>query len=120
LLNTIVADNTAGGGNPDLSGTFNADFTLIETPGSAAVIGADNIIGTDPQLGPLQNNGGPTLTHEPAANAPPVETGDLAFVPPPNFDQRGAGFARVVGARTDMGAVERNPVPVELLGLSIE
>jgi len=76
--------------------------------------------GTDLQLGPLQDNGGPTLTHEPGPNAPPVNAGDPAFVPPPDFDQRGPGFPRVVGAVIDIGAVERNPEPVELQDVRVE
>jgi len=62
----------------------------------------------------------PTQTHEPGPNAPPVNAGDPAFMPPPSFDQRGTGFARVIGGRIDIGAVERDPVPVELQELGVE
>ena len=77
-------------------------------------------VGTDLQLGPLQDNGGLTLTHEPGPNAPPVQAGDPAFVPPPDFDQRGPGFARVIGGVLDIGAVERDPVPVQVQVFTIE
>lgn len=59
---------------------------------------------TDPLLGPLANNGGPTLTHALGAGSPAIDTGNNI----PNFpnDQRGAGFDRVVGAAADIGAFE--------------
>ena len=77
---------------------------MIEAPGTATINSiAGNIIGTDPQLGALANNGGPTQTHLPAATSPVINAGDPAFVPPPATDQR--GFARVIGGRVDMGAV---------------
>ena len=68
----------------------------------------------------MQDNGGLTQTHEPGPNAPPVNAGDPAFVPPPDFDQRGPGFARVVGGVLDIGAVERDPVPVEALEFTVD
>jgi CSLREA domain-containing protein len=68
--------------------------------------GAYNMIGGDPMLAPLANNGGPTLTHAWLAGSPVIDAGD------PNFDatntpsdQRGPGFPRVVG-RLDIGAYE--------------
>jgi hypothetical protein len=55
-------------------------------------------------LGPLANNGGPTLTHALLAGSPAIDTGSnpLAL----SFDQRGSGFARTAGAQTDIGAFE--------------
>lgn len=57
---------------------------------------------TDPLLGPLADNGGPTLTHMPQPGSPLLDGGqciaDLAT------DQRGA--ARPQGAACDIGAVE--------------
>jgi uncharacterized repeat protein (TIGR01451 family) len=106
INDSIVADNTATTNN-DLDGTFDVSYSLIETAGTASINSiAGNVIGTDPQLGPLANNGGPTQTHLPAAASPAINAGDPAFVPPPATDQR--GFARVVGGRVDMGAVESN------------
>ena len=73
-----------------------------------------NLIGSDPQLGPLQDNGGPTWTHAPLPGSPVIDQGK-------NFagsdtDQRGNGFFRTVdlsalpnasgGDGTDIGAVE--------------
>ena len=61
---------------------------------------------TDPLLGPLQNNGGPTFTHALLDCSPAIDAGDPSFTPPPNYDQRGAPFARVVDGRIDIGAFE--------------
>ena len=105
LNHTIVGDNTAQT-NADLggNGTFDTSFSLIESPGTASLNdNGGNILSQDPQLGSLQNNGGPTETHLPAGTSPAVNAGDPAFVPPPSTDQR--GFARQVGV-IDIGAVE--------------
>jgi hypothetical protein len=63
-----------------------------------------NIVGQNPLLGPLANNGGPTQTHALLSGSPAIDTGSnpLAL----SFDQRGTGFARTVGAQTDIGAFE--------------
>lgn len=105
LNNTIIADGIASKA-PDLyGGDFTLNYSLVETPGTATVIvNPGSITGVDPQLGPLQNNGGPTQTQLPATGSPAIDAGDPAFVPPPSTDQR--GFPRVAGARIDMGAVE--------------
>jgi hypothetical protein len=66
----------------------------------------------DPQLGPLQDNGGATLTMEPALASPAVAAGVAAACATPpvgGADQR--GVIRPVGARCDIGAVEVNYLP---------
>lgn len=106
LENTIVGDNTAPA-DPDLGGAagFGLFYSLVENPGSVNVndlVGA--ILNQDPQLGPLQNNGGPTETHLPAVSSPVFNAGDPAFAPPPATDQR--GLPRVANGRLDIGSVE--------------
>jgi hypothetical protein len=61
---------------------------------------------TDPMLGPLQDNGGSTLTHALLPGSPAINAGDPSFTPPPFFDQRGPAFARVVNGRVDIGSFE--------------
>jgi len=61
---------------------------------------------TNPMLGPLQDNGGPTLTHALLPGSPAANAGNPNFTPPPLFDQRGPGFDRVVNPRIDVGAFE--------------
>ena len=75
---------------------------------TAAVIlnGPGDQINTDPLLGPLQNNGGPTFTHELLQGSPAIDAGDPNFTPPPYYDQRGPGFSRVRNDRIDVGSFE--------------
>jgi predicted outer membrane repeat protein len=108
LDQTIVGDNTATTDNDlanDPDGSFAARFSLIESPGAAVINdNGGNILNQDPQLGPLQNNGGPTETQKQANTSPAVNAGDPAFTPPPATDQR--GFPRVADGRIDIGSVE--------------
>lgn len=105
VTNTLVGDNTAGS-NADVNGTITANYSLIETPGSATLTGSNNITGQDPVLRILADNGGPTQTQMPALTSPAINAGDPAFASPPDKDQR--GDARVVGGRVDIGALELN------------
>ena len=61
---------------------------------------------TNPMLGPLQDNGGPTFTHALLPGSAAIDAGDPNFTPPPLFDQRGSGFDRVVNGRIDVGSFE--------------
>ena len=65
--------------------------------------GATDLANTDPRLGPLADNGGPTLTHLPLPDSPAIDRGPVG---PgcPAADQR--GVARPQGAACDSGAVE--------------
>jgi hypothetical protein len=67
-----------------------------------------NITGGNPQLGPLQNNGGPTptralLPNSPAINAGSPEPQNGSFPCAPR-DQR--GVVRPAGGQCDIGAYE--------------
>ena len=55
---------------------------------------------------PLQDNGGPRLTHALSAASPAIDHGNNAALL--QDDQRGSGFPRVVGANADIGAYELN------------
>jgi hypothetical protein len=100
------------------SGPFSvaANYSLIEAPGSALLVGAHNLIGVDPLLGPLANNGGPTLTHRPLPGSPVIDAGNPAIPSPPATDQR--GFPRIFGAAIDLGSVEALPELIEVPALS--
>jgi hypothetical protein len=67
-------------------------------------------VNTDPLLGPLQDNGGPTLTHAPLPGSPAIDAGDPNFAPPPFYDQRGCPFVRVFNGRIDVGSFEAQPL----------
>jgi hypothetical protein len=101
----------ANGAPQDLAGllaqdtsTFTADYSLIEAPGAAVLVGAHNRVGADPLLGPLTSNGGPTLTHGLLPGSPAIDAGNRAIPSPPPTDQR--GFARIAGPAIDLGSVE--------------
>jgi hypothetical protein len=68
--------------------------------------GPGDQINTDPLLGPLQSNGGPTFTHALLPGSPAIDEGDPDFTPPPLYDQRGPDFWRVRNGRIDVGAFE--------------
>ena len=72
-------------------------YNLSSDDGGGILIGTGDQINTDPMLGPLQDNGGPTFTHALLPGSPAIDAGDPSFVPPPFFDQRGPGFDRVSG-----------------------
>lgn len=60
----------------------------------------------DAMLGPLADNGGLTPTHALLDGSPAINTGDPGFETPPDFDQRGPGFPRVLENNVDIGAFE--------------
>ncbi len=74
--------------------------------------GPGDIRNTNPRLGSLQSNGGPTMTHALLVNSPAINAGDPnfnpdAFTPPLLYDQRNSRrFPRVVNGRIDIGAFE--------------
>ncbi len=117
LRNTLLyANDAATGADCATEGTTTIDsdrYDLFGTQADCAIAGAQtgDIVGSDPLLGPLADNGGPTLTHaiDPlgAAHdaADPAGCADHDGVPF-TVDQR--GFAREVG-RCDIGAVETAP-----------
>jgi hypothetical protein len=115
LQNTIVSGNTASAA-PDLQtdGTATATYSAIGTSAgyTLSVASGNNIgPGASLQLGPLQNNGGPTPTMAPASGSLLVNAGTTADEFPAGLttDQRGGTFTRVTGPRVDIGAVEFHP-----------
>ncbi len=138
LSNNIIAGNNNG--DSDLS---NFAFGTVESSGNNIIGNRGNVASgfvdsdltgsvtdgkVDPILGALQNNGGFTQTHLPANNSPAIDSGaslsrtdelDLdgdqdtdELIP---VDQRGIGFARIVGDAIDIGAVELASNELELV-----
>jgi hypothetical protein len=78
IENTIIANNTGGGGDctissPDASGggrgTIGTNSNNLVGDG-----GCDSDYSGDPMLGPLADNGGPTLTHALLPGSPAIDT----------------------------------------------
>ncbi|MEQ1736315.1 MAG: choice-of-anchor Q domain-containing protein [Rhodoglobus sp.] len=82
-------------------------FSTATIPAFTTSGGGDRYLVTDPGLGPLALNGGPTPTRLPLVGGAAYDSGDpgVALLTPPTWDQRGSGFPRVDG-RIDIGAVE--------------
>ncbi len=114
---SIIALNSAFIG-PDFTGAGGLESTGYNIIGNNAdaVINSQptDQIGTPaspihPLLGPLADNGGPTLTHALHSGSPAVNRGDPAAPPQ---DQR--GYSRL--GVPDVGAFEFNGIPPTLLG----
>jgi hypothetical protein len=101
LLNTIVAKQLAG---PDCAGTLTSNgFNLASDNTCQLTQPSDKPNVSNPLLGPLQNNGGPTQTHALLPSSPAIDA-VTSGCPPPATDQR--GVARPQGAACDIGAYE--------------
>ena len=114
LTNTILKAGKAGGNILNKSGTVTSHgYNLSDDDGAGYLIGPGDQINTDPLLGPLQDNGGPTFTHELLKGSPAIDAGNPSFTPPPLYDQRGPDFYRVRNDRIDIGSfeVQAGPTP---------
>jgi hypothetical protein len=107
LESSIVSGNTSGGG---------LDPSDIGGPSGTTITGGNNLviastlplpadtITLDPMLGPLQNNGGYTMTHALPPGSPAIDHGNN--VVNAQYDQRFFRCERVVGPSADIGAFE--------------
>jgi hypothetical protein len=110
LQNTIVAGNT-GYFTQDVYGDITSlGYNVIgDATNSGFTPATGDLTNVDPLLGPLQVNGGPTLTHALLPGSPAIDAGNPAGCSdqdgnPLTTDQR--GVARPQGARCDIGAFE--------------
>lgn len=98
-------------GNGDLPVVGTSDFVAAaDLP--TALASDTNLLGVDPGLEPLADNGGPTQTHLLTADSVALDAGDPAVAGAPATDQRGE--LRIAGDAIDIGAVEM-PEPEETL-----
>ncbi len=114
LTSTIVSNNISGTSTPDdiaLNGgsiAASSSFNLIgdsTTSGGLTDGTNNNIVGQDPLLAALANNGGTTQTHALMAGSPAIDAG--AAFSSLTTDQRGGLFAREDNGTADIGAYER-------------
>jgi hypothetical protein len=104
---SIMNTGASGANVYGASGTVTSlGYNLSSDDASAFLNATGDQNSTDPMLGALQDNGGPTFTHALSCESPAIDAGDPSFTPPPDYDQRGAGFDRVVNGRIDIGAFE--------------
>jgi hypothetical protein len=110
LVNALLAANAPGGNG---SGTILDLGHNLSSDGSCAFTSVGSMNNTPPLLGPLTNNGGPTLTMALLPGSPTINAGDTTAAP--TTDQR--GFPRPAGAAADIGAYELAYPPVLRAGL---
>jgi hypothetical protein len=121
LRNTIVAHNVSGG---DCDGELTSEGYNLDSDGTCSLTAVGDLPYTDPLLGPLQDNGGPTWTMALLEGSPAVDAGNPA-VPGSGagaceaLDQRGTprpldgdGDGAAV---CDMGALELDEAIADLL-----
>src|SRR5207237_3124113 len=77
LFNTIIANNSATGTGDDVFGRVNSlgNNLIGSSAGSSGWDGSD-ILNQNANLGPLQNNGGPTQTHALHSGSPAINGGN--------------------------------------------
>jgi hypothetical protein len=113
LESSIIADNTitSTGAPSDLGGlpgTLISGHNNLITSG-VGVMFPPGTITACPKLGPLADNGGPTLTHALLSTSRAIDNGNNSAG---NFDdQRGTGYPRPFGSAADIGAYEWQGTP---------
>lgn len=101
LANTIISGNPSSNCN----GLITDNGYNLDSGFTCGLTGTGDVSGSDPALGPLANNGGPTLTEGPATGSPVIDAANPSC-PPPGTDQRGATRPFPVGGVCDIGSVE--------------
>jgi LPXTG-motif cell wall-anchored protein len=136
VASSTIADNTEGALQVD-GGALETVGSIVQAPEGVpacsgdpdgmtdsglnvfsddSCVSAGTSLVADAQLGPLADNGGPTLTMLPGAASPALDLIAPGGTHPGNgysvrmcgdeFDQRGSGFPRLYGPACDAGSVE--------------
>ena len=118
VKNTIVAGNGTGCAGP--AAISSAGFNLEGSSTCGFTLPTD-LRNTDPRLGTLTNNGGPTLTQAPTGASRAIDAGSCTDVSgnPVSTDQRGVLRPQPAGGACDIGAVEfipASPAPAIVAG----
>ena len=114
-VNDVTSDGGGGNGGANIPGVFVTQKGNLIGAGDAIgqFTDASDQKGVDPLLGPLTNNGGDSDTHALRTGSPAREKGVAPTGTAPATDQRGTGFARVVGT-IDVGAFEAQTIEASL------
>ena len=104
--NSIFANNIGD----DCDATPTSLGNNLDSDGTCEFVGGTDISATDPELGPLADNGGRTKTHALLSTSPALDTGNNATCEA--VDQR--DVTRPQGATCDRGAYEAAQVLLEL------
>ena len=105
LESTILANNFAGATPSDLEiddGAVTGADNLVMA--SMANVPEGTLVGVEPRLGSLALRGARTWNHAPKGFSVVIDRGNTAGGG--DFDQRGEGYARIVGAAADIGSIE--------------
>ena len=87
-VNSIIALNRAGAASDDCHGAFDSDGgNLVGNVGGCTGFGGTDVLGPNPKLGQLADNGGPTKTLALKQGSPAI--GKARKVSAPRVDQRG-------------------------------
>jgi hypothetical protein len=127
VINTIVAGNSGEAGMENCEFIVGMDTPFVsgghnlENGSTCGFTRPGDLSNTDPLLGPLQNNGGPTLTRAPTPSSPAIGAADPTRCPA--TDQRGVPY--FPPNPCDIGAVDLarpaplGPVPPPATGAAI-
>ena len=107
LTNTIISSSGFGGDCFGL-GPFTSLGHNLDSDGTCGLAATGDLSGVNTLIGPLADNGGPTLTHALQFGSPAIDAGNNALCSA--TDQRSA--PRPAGAACDMGAYEANSIPL--------
>ena len=99
VKNTILSSSLSGG---NCSGVVASQGHNLSSDNTCGFTGEGDLVNTDPLLGPLQDNGGPTFTHALFEGSPAIDAGDNGGIPA--TDQR--GYPRIWNGTVDIGAYE--------------
>jgi hypothetical protein len=109
IVDTILNAGSGGTLANDLGAIISDGYNLSSDAGAGFLTAISDQINTNPKLGPLANNGGPTLTMLPLFGSPAIDAGADSVTNCLATDQRGC--PRCSGAHVDIGAVEAQWAP---------
>jgi hypothetical protein len=115
LRNTLLNAGPGGANlwvDPSLPGTVQSyGNNLSSDDGAGFLVAAGDVVSTAPLLGPLQDNGGLTMTHALLAGSPAIDAGAATDVDGFTITSDQRGLVRPQGSAVDIGAFEFEQAP---------